>query len=119
MNLDSMWRTLIGAFGGTQDASYVELSDDSVRFKFGPLFDRTFLRADIASAEKRAMQWWDGWGWRSNLTGRIGLLGSHNGVVLLKLRKRSRAWGVFPCSSIAVSLQEPDAFIAALGLNGA
>ena len=45
----------------------------------------------------------------------VGLIGSYQGVVEVKLRTRTRAWAVFPCDRIAVSLEDPDGFIAAIG----
>jgi hypothetical protein len=90
------------------------VSDDGVRFRFGMLFDRTFPRSEVAGARKRQMHWWNGIGWCSNLLGRIGLLGSHTGVVEVRFKQRSLAFGVFPCDSVSISLQNPDGFLKVL-----
>jgi hypothetical protein len=118
MRIDPVWRPLLGAFGGMRDASFAEVAEDYVRFRFGLLFDREIPKEEVKSAEKRAMQWWDGYGWRySPLGRRIGLLGSHSGVVEVQLNKRER-WGIFPYQSLAMSLDDPDGFLAALAANG-
>ena len=114
MRIDPVWRPMLLPFGGLQSGSFAEVTDDSVRFRFGLLFDRTFPLSDVAGAHRRVAHWWHGIGWRSNLVGRIGLLGSHSGVVEVRLKQRTRAFGVFPCDSIAISLQDPDGFLAAL-----
>ncbi len=114
MQIDNVWRPVLLPFGGTKSASFAEVTEDKVRFRFGVLFDRTFPRSEIAGARKRQMHWWNGIGWRSNLLGRIGLLGSHSGVVEVRFKQRTRAFAVFPCDSVSISLQDPDGFLAAL-----
>ncbi|MDP9180509.1 MAG: hypothetical protein M3O21_02165 [Chloroflexota bacterium] len=114
MRIDPVWRPMLFPLGGTREASFAEVTDDSVRFQFGLLFDRTFPLSDVAGARNRDAHWWHGIGWRSNLLGQIGLLGSHSGVVEVRFKTRTRALGVFPCDSVAISLQDPDGFLAAL-----
>jgi hypothetical protein len=114
MRLDPVWRPLLLPLGGTQDNSYAEVTADSLHLRFGFAFDRTIPRDEIASACRWQPAWWHGIGWRSNLRGRIGLLGSHDGVVEIRLKHRTRNWGVFPCDRVAVSLQDPEGFLKAL-----
>jgi len=116
MRLDPVWRPLFLPLGGTPNASYAEVSPDGVHFRFGFAFDRTVPRAEIASAARWQPAWWNGFGWRSNLAGRIGLLGSHDGVVVVRLKSRTRSWGLFPCDSIAISLQDPEGFLKELAV---
>jgi hypothetical protein len=101
-------------FGATESGSYAEVRNDSIHVHFGFLFERTFSRDEISSASRWQPAWWHGIGYRSNLRGRIGLLGSHQGVVEIRLKKSTRSWGVFPCNRVAISLQDPDGFLAAL-----
>jgi hypothetical protein len=58
-------------------------------------------------------------GWRSNLVGLVGLVASYRGVVQMRFRQRQRVSGIIPfiklpCDRLAVSLREPDDFIAEL-----
>jgi hypothetical protein len=114
MRVDRVWAPLLFPFGGLQSGSFAEVTEDNVRFRFGVLFDREFPLSEVASARKRQMHWWNGIGWRSNLLGRIGLLGSHTGVVEVRFKKRTRAFAVFPCDSVSISLLDPDGFLVAL-----
>ncbi len=114
MRLDPAWRPLLWPFGAAEPSSFVEVDEKRVRFKFGYLFDRSVLREEIERAYRRDWPIWMGVGWRSNLRGVIGLIGSTRGVAEIQLRSRSRAWRVFPCDRIAVSLLDPDGFVAAL-----
>jgi hypothetical protein len=42
------------------------------------------------------------------------LIGSYQNVVEMKLGRREHAWVVFPYDRLAVSLEEPDAFLDAI-----
>jgi hypothetical protein len=101
-------------FGAMESGSYAEVRNDGIHIHFGFLFERTFRKEDISSACRWQPAWWHGIGYRGNLTGRISLLGSHQGVVEIRLKKRTRSWGIFPCQRIAVSLQDPEGFLKAL-----
>lgn len=115
IRIDPVWRAFLLAGGATRRNSFVELTDTEITFRFGALFRRTFPRADIDGAAGRRWPLWYGVGWRSNLRGVIGLIGSYRDVVEVKLKARTRAWGVFPCDRIAVSLEDPNGFLSALG----
>jgi hypothetical protein len=112
--MDPTWRPLLGLFGGHQSVSYVEINDKEVRFRFGRFFDRTVQRDNIDVAARREWPWWMGIGWRTDMRGLVGLIGSRMGVVEVTLKQPTRRWGLFPCESIAVSLDDPIGFIEAL-----
>jgi hypothetical protein len=114
MRIDPIWRPLMLTGGATRGRSYVEVTDKFVSFHFGFWSRQTVDRDEVVSAAPRQWPVWYGVGWRSNLRGVIGLIGSYQGVVEVCLKNRVRAWGVFPCDRIAVSLEDPDGFIAAL-----
>lgn len=114
IRIDSWWQPLLLPGGATDDNSYVEISDESVRMRFGWLFDHTFGLDDIESVHESSWPIWYGVGWRTNFLGMFGLIGSHRGVVEVKLRRAHRAWGVLRCQRIAVSLEEPQRFVEAI-----
>jgi hypothetical protein len=114
IRVDPWWRPLLLAGGATRDNSYVEVTDDRVSFRFGFFFRRAFSRDEIEGASLRHWPIWMGVGWRSNLRGVIGLIGSYRGVVEVRLKGRSRVWALFPCDRIAASLEDPEGFIEAL-----
>jgi len=114
IRIDPIWRPLMLTGGATPGRSYVEVTDKFVSFHFGFWSRQTVDRDEVVSAAPRRWPVWYGVGWRSNLRGVIGLIGSYQGVVEVRLKNRVRAWAVFPCDRIAVSLEDPDGFIAAL-----
>jgi hypothetical protein len=119
IRIDGIWRAPMLVGGATKQTSYVDVGEEEVTVRFGYLFNRTIPKSEILGAAPRRWPLWYGLGWRSNLRGVIGLVGSYENVVEMKLATRGRAWGVFPCDRIAVSLEDPEGFIAAVTGNGA
>lgn len=118
IRLDPVWRPLLLIAGATRDRSFVETSADAVRLKFGPLFDATVPRSDIAAATSRRPTPLSGIGLRLGF-GSVGLLGSRSGLVEIRLKTPRRfaiafvptPWRV---GRILVSVDDPDALIADL-----
>jgi len=119
IKIDRVWRAPVLIGGATARNSFVDVTDKRVSFSYGLLFRRSLPKSEIVDAYTRDWPWWYGIGWRSDLRGVIGLVGSYENVVEVKLASRSRAWGVFPCDRIAVSVEDPAEFIAAVKGNGA
>ena len=118
IRIDPWWRPLVLVGGATRENAYVEMDDDSLTICFGLLFGHTVMRADIESAGKRSWPLWMGVGWRTDLRRMFGLIGSRQGVVELRLTTPVRVWRVLNCTRIAVSLEDPDGFLSALGVSG-
>jgi hypothetical protein len=112
IRIDPIWRAPLLLGGATRENSHVELTDAGVRFRFGLLFDRLVPYDEIKTVFARSWPFLYGIGWRSNLRGVIGLVGSYHDVVEVRLKRRlARVWGVFPVDRIGVSLEEPERFI--------
>ena len=119
MKLSPWIAPLLALFGGTPSRSFVEISDTDLRAKFGWLFDHTFPIEDVVGVDERSWPLLYGMGWRTTLTGRIGLVGSYGNVVEIRFRKRHRVMMLIPrlpCDRLAVSLEDPEGFIS--GLQG-
>jgi hypothetical protein len=114
------WAPLLLLFGATPGRSYVELADDRLVARFGWLFHYSFPLADIEGAGRRSWPLLYGIGWRTNLFGVIGLIGSHRNVVEVRLKRRRWVWMLLPlpCNRLAVSLEDPKVFLEALGKVG-
>jgi hypothetical protein len=110
------WAPLLLLFGGTPGRSYIELADGRLVAHFGWLFHYSFPLADIEGAGKRSWPVLYGIGWRTNLFGIIGLIGSYRNVVEVRLKRRRWVWMLLPlsCNRLAVSLEDPEAFLEAL-----
>jgi hypothetical protein len=111
---------LLRLFGATPGHSYVELTDDGLVARFGWLFHYSFPLADIEGAGRRSWPLLYGVGWRSNLFGVVGLIGARENVVEVRLKQRRWIWMLLPlpCNRLAVSLEEPEAFLEALAKAG-
>jgi len=117
---DPLWVPLLLLLGATSDRSYVELADDRLVARFGWLFHHSFPLIDIEGAGPRSWPLLYGIGWRSNLIGLIGLIGSHQNVVEVRLKRRRWIWMLLPlsCNRLAVSLEDPEALLEALAKVG-
>jgi hypothetical protein len=114
---NSVWApTLVFPFGATRNRSYVEIGNVEIAFHFGILFSHRMRLADVVSTKRIGWSWLAGIGWRSNFVGQIGLIGSREGVVEVRFSRKRWLWmGLpMPCDRIAVSLEQPDEFLAAL-----
>ncbi len=114
MKLDPWWRALLLVGGATQSNSYLEIDGDTLTAHFGMLYQDTIRLADIESVEEADWPLWMGIGWRIGFGQRFGLIGSYDGVVEMRLREASRVWRFVSFKRLAVSLEDPVAFVGAL-----
>jgi hypothetical protein len=118
IRIDAIWRAPLLVVGATAQNCYVILGDDGMHFRFGWGFNRTVPYEQVAAIFPRSWPILYGVGVRSNLRGVIGLTGSFHDVVEVRLKKRAGNWAViYPVDRIAVSLEEPEEFIAELSLR--
>jgi hypothetical protein len=118
IRIDPWWRPFLLIGGVRSENSYVEVEEGSITTRFGWLFNQTIPRGEIEGAGPVDWPWWAGIGLRLiYLSGRIGLVGSYNGVVEIRFRTARRLWGISRYRQLAVSLEEPERFLAALGVS--
>ncbi|MEX1252784.1 MAG: hypothetical protein WEE64_00440 [Dehalococcoidia bacterium] len=115
IRIDPFWRPFLLIGGARSESSYVEVEEDSISIRSGWLFNQTIPRDEIEGAAPTEWPWWAS-SWRTNFSGTIGLVGSYNGVVEILFRERRRLWGFTGYRRLAVSLEEPERFIEALGV---
>jgi hypothetical protein len=117
---DAWLQPLLFLLGTVRDSnSYVVVEGNGLRVRFGWLFNQTFALSDIESAEPMSWPWYGGLGWRGDLRGLVGLIGSLRGVIVIRFRERQRVSGIVPflklrCDRLAVSVREPEELIAVL-----
>lgn len=112
-----MWRPLVMMGGSTRENSYVEFDDNDVTFCFGMLFAHTVRRSNIANVKRRDWPMWLGVGWRTDFFNTVGLIGSFQNVVEIELKEPITFWRFAHCKRLAISLEQPDEFVAALSVN--
>jgi hypothetical protein len=116
---DRLARPFLSLFGGTSSKSYVEVEPASVRVRFGP-FDERIPREEIIGAARSKWSLLGGVGWRLVSDG-VALIGSTSDVVCVKFANRRRVH-LLPLISVRasrlyVSVDQPEAFIAALSIT--
>lgn len=116
IRIDMIWRPFMLFLGATASNSYVEVEGDQIQLRFGSTFRHTIARGNVASAARCSWSVFDGFGVRAG--GQIvGLIGSTGGVVELRLREpatfRFAGWP-WTVDRVAISLEEPQAFIDAV-----
>ena len=114
IRIDPVWQPLLIVGGAVRSNSYVELRDTEIEISFGLLFRHVIARDNIEGATKIDWPFWMGVGWRTNFRDQTGLIGSYNGVVEMTLKEPLRVWLV-NSKRIAISLEDPDVFVAGLG----
>ena len=114
MKLDPWWRALLLVGGATQSNSYLEIERDALIVRFGLLYEGTLRLEDIESVEEADWPIWMGIGWRIGFGERFGLIGSYDGVVEIRFREPLRVWRFASFKRLAVSLEDPVAFVGAL-----
>lgn len=101
----------IGAVGAR---AVVRLAGGRIRVTFGVLFDHTFPLEQVVDIRRSGWPWWRGLGLRVGLGGRVGLIGSTEGVVCLRFRVPQRVRVVVPlrCTELHVSVVDPEGLLA-------
>ena len=105
-------------FGVTRRRAFVQLEDDDIHVRFGPMFDERIPLDNIEAAEVSNWPRWAGVGPRTNLRGVVGLVGAYGNVVRLTLKEPMDVHLFLvpvSCRRLYLSLEHPDAFLQAIG----
>lgn len=109
---DSVARPFLAIFGATEAKSYVEIDGAELHVQLGALFDKTIPLANVSAVERGAWSLWRGLGVRMSAGHGLGIVGSTEGIVRLRLTPRLpiKALFTFNCDEILFSLEDPDGF---------
>ncbi|MBC04265.1 MAG: hypothetical protein CMJ34_13345 [Phycisphaerae bacterium] len=110
---DVLWKAPLLLIGAVESNSRVQVSESMLDIQFGA-FSTTIPIADIVSVEAVSWPIYRGIGIRLSLQRTLGLVGSTDGVVQLKLRNTGVSFLGIKCNTVSVSLDAPDSFIAAV-----
>jgi hypothetical protein len=118
--ISGAFRWLFRIFGVTPATAWIDVSEDALAIRYGWGGVETVARADVQAARRIGWPFWHGLGWRFYGIDRLALVAAGTGAVEIALKRRLvlRFLGlrVWPARWIAVSLVEPDQFLAALGV---
>ena len=114
--ISPLWRPFLFPFGATPERAFAAIEDNHLHVRFGRLFDHRFPLKAVEGVAPSHWPVWAGVGWRTNLRGTIGLVGSYVNIVEIRFKEPQRVRLLFPftCKRLALSLEEPRDFIAAL-----
>ncbi len=115
--MSPLWRPLLLPFGATADRAFVDVEDGEMHVRFGFLFDHRFPLDQVEGVAHSHWPLWAGIGWRTNFRGNIGLIGTYVNIVEVRFKEAERVRMLLPlpCRRLYLSVEEPQAFIAALG----
>ena len=115
LRVDWWLRPFLLLEGATRSRLYLSLQDATLITRMGFFYRETLHLEDIDSASMRRLRFWE-FTWR-NVFGHSQLANSSKGIVEIEFRRGRRLrMGFFRSlrGSLLVSLEEPDAFVAAL-----
>jgi hypothetical protein len=118
MRIDTWWLPVLALLGATRGRSYVAIEPTWVHVRFG-IFRFDVERRRVVSARTIRGNWLAGIGVHTNLVSGLIVNGSLDGLVELDLEPPQTFWLLFlrlRCRQLYVSLEQPDAFLAALGV---
>jgi hypothetical protein len=118
MQITALSQALMIPFGVTRRQAYAQVQDGKMHVRFGPMFDERIRVDNVEAVEVAKWPRWAGVGLRTNLRGSIGLIGSYGNTVKLTLKEAQPVHlYLFPatCKRIYISLEDPEAFMAAIG----
>ena len=110
---DLIWKAPLLLIGAVDANSQVEVGASTVHIQFGAYSD-TIASSDIVSVEAVSWPLYRGIGIRLSLQRSLGLVGSTDGVVQLKLREPTLSFLGIKCDTVSISMDAPDSFIEAI-----
>lgn len=110
------WRALLFPFGVTPERAFAAIDDGELRVSFGRLFDHRFPLEAVETVTPSRWPLWAGIGLRTDFRRTVGLVGAYVNTVEVRFKERQRVRMVvpLPCERLVLSLEDPEAFIAAL-----
>lgn len=110
------WRALLFPFGVTPERAFAAIDDGELHVSFGRLFEHRFPLEAVETVASSRWPLWAGIGLRTDFRRTVGLVGAYVNTVEVRFKERQRVRMVvpLPCERLVLSLEDPEAFIAAL-----
>ncbi len=113
-----LWAPFLFPFGVTGQQAFARIEEGKLHVHFGRVFDQEFPLEEIEGASLARWPIWAGIGPRTDFRGNVGLVGTYVNVVEVRFKEAQRVRLMFVpagCRKLYISMEEPNAFIAALG----
>ncbi|WP_434416508.1 hypothetical protein [Nannocystis pusilla] len=114
IRITPLLRPLLFPLRASGERAAVHVGGGHVEVEFGVLFHGSFALEQIEHVSRSTWPWWSGLGLRIGARGRVGLIGSLEGVVCIHFNRPQRVRAPLPwrCRELYLSLHDPDGFIA-------
>jgi hypothetical protein len=117
MRLTLLGRLMAAPLVVKKERAYVDVTERDVHVLFAPAFDERFPLSQIEEAVPAVWPIWAGIGPRTNFRGAVGIVGSYRNTVELRFKEAQEVRVVampVKCERLYISMEDPEAFIAAL-----
>ena len=110
---DLLYKAPLLLIGVVESNSRVQIGESTIDIQYG-MYSTTISIDIIESVEAIPWPIYRGIGIRLNFQKSIGLVGSTEGVVRINLREPAVSFLGVKCSSVSISFEEPELFLAAV-----
>ncbi len=119
ISISTFWSPLMRLFGFGGERAYVELDDEAITFRYGTATERVPF-SEVASVGPRDWPFYYGLGAKIGPDRGVAYVGSLDGVVQVRFTspRPMNVWGPFRAKTahcVTLSVEDPEAFTAALG----
>lgn len=114
IRITPLLRPLLFPLRATGERAVVRVGGGRVEVEFGLLFRGSFPLERIEHVSRSSWPWWAGLGLRIGTRGRVGVVGSFEGIVCLHFNAPQRVRAPLPwrVRDLYLSLEDPRGFIA-------
>jgi hypothetical protein len=100
--------------------SFVAISQDRIRIRFGGFVDQTFETKEVAGAELVSWPWWRGLGVRTSFGGDVALVAAGGPSAQIHLRQPLRVWLIprvwrIRATRVVLSVRNPHKMVERFG----
>jgi hypothetical protein len=114
LRITPILRPLLFPLRASGERAVARVGGGRIEVEFGVLFLGSFPLEQVEHVSRSLWPWWAGIGLQLGPRGRVGLIGSLDGVVCIHFNRAQRVRAPFPwrCRELHVSLLDPTGFIA-------
>lgn len=114
LRITPILRPLLFPLRASGERAAVRVGGGRIAVEFGVLFAGSFALEQVEQVSRALWPWWAGVGLQLGPRGRVGLIGSLDGIVAIHFNPPQRVRAPLPwrCRELYLSLADPAGFIA-------